>query len=744
MQPSKHRSAEARRTSGLREVLWVPRTQEVLVVLAVLLALEVLVFGSWFGGGIIPQYDFMGASNAEAYAWWHSGSFFAPPQWMPYLWGGYPAVSNLQNSSFYLPVGLASLFGPFTLHSAAVVAALHVALGAAGAYVFARRWGLGVSLSLVPLVGWFFAAGFYSNATQVDVSRGWAWLPWILLVTSARWPWFRPWAPVLAVLVLWQSVLAMPVGMSLALAWLVGAWIVLNVVLVRPRLRSYLLPLVVTVVAAGLLTLVRLLPGVIERGHFAGHTTDQSAVSLATIGTLLYPYDNEQLVSLVVLQSYFLPALFLPLIAFADWRSRIVQSLSGLVVLSALLGLPIWPWHAAVTNLPGLGASSFVSSDFKPVLVFGLLMLGTQGLVRLVADPAASARPGGPRVSARAWIVGALLALLVGGFAVVGHHYDFAPAATIPQWMLLAGTATVAWGFAFWPRARFDYRTVAIGAVCVVALSGVVGAFGVTSTWRAARVNAELAYYGNSVDNLIASAEPSGTVSQRPVRQSAPTPIDDQHIIYWQYETAFYRNAPAVTGYIDLNGVETSELIRARLYAGDQDAPSIRSFWQAAGVVISGAPDSVPSESRVSRCVSSGNCGSDLTVKPVAWNNSGHAEFDVTATAATGVMLNEAWYRGWEAKLCAADGTGCTALATASGSFGQLTTNLPKGHSLLVLDYRLPGLALAWILFGVGALLTALLTAFVVVTGRRSRITEGARDGRGTQPSLAEIPGPAV
>jgi len=74
------------------------------------------------------------------------------------MWGGYPAVSNLQNSSFFLPFGLVAAVVPVMLQASAAVSALHVAFGATGLYVFIRRWGAGIVPSLVALVGWFFAA----------------------------------------------------------------------------------------------------------------------------------------------------------------------------------------------------------------------------------------------------------------------------------------------------------------------------------------------------------------------------------------------------------------------------------------------------------------------------------------------------------------------------------------------------------------------------------------------------------
>ena len=60
-----------------------PRIREVLVVASLLIALQTLVFGGFLSGAIIPQFDFMGGYNTEAFAWWRDGGFVAPTQWMP-------------------------------------------------------------------------------------------------------------------------------------------------------------------------------------------------------------------------------------------------------------------------------------------------------------------------------------------------------------------------------------------------------------------------------------------------------------------------------------------------------------------------------------------------------------------------------------------------------------------------------------------------------------------------------------
>src|SRR5262245_14987223 len=106
------------------------RPAQWLQVTAMTAMLVLALFGTFLTGRHCPPGDFLGAYNAEAYAWWRDGDFFTPPQWMPYLWGGYPAAASAQNSSWYLPVGLAAFVVPYGLWTASVLQVIHVVGGA--------------------------------------------------------------------------------------------------------------------------------------------------------------------------------------------------------------------------------------------------------------------------------------------------------------------------------------------------------------------------------------------------------------------------------------------------------------------------------------------------------------------------------------------------------------------------------------------------------------------------------------
>src|SRR5690606_18757195 len=107
---------------------WLPRgtAREWWLVAALLLAQQVVFFAGYWTGAVTPPWDFYGSYTGEAFAWWADGSFFDPPAWMPYQWGGYAAAASVQNSAWYLPVGATELVGGPTIRVAAVLSALHV------------------------------------------------------------------------------------------------------------------------------------------------------------------------------------------------------------------------------------------------------------------------------------------------------------------------------------------------------------------------------------------------------------------------------------------------------------------------------------------------------------------------------------------------------------------------------------------------------------------------------------------
>lgn len=694
---------------------WRRGLTEAAVVVAALAVLESIAFVGYFSGQLAPGFDFFGTYSTEAYAWWHDGSLFAPPDWMPYLWGGYPAAVNLQNSSFYLPVGLASLFGGYTIQVAAVVSALHVAFGAAGAYVFVRRWGTGRIPAVLALVAWFFAVGFWANATHVDIARGSAWLPWLMLVLSIRWPWRRWWSAIVGALVISQAILGTYPGILVAFAYALGAWIVVQIVVYRPDARTVLIPAGVTAIGGALLTLVRFLPALAVRGGEPFVRGDVSSFGLRELGTVIYPYSYEVNGGFALFVAVFLPAGVVALLPFV----LRVQKLKPLLCIAvpgataALLGFPFWPWHDLVTSLPGMALSRFRLSDFKVVLLFCLVALAAFALDALLTRARDRVR------DRRFWVSVAIGIAGVAGFALIGLRYPY-PGPALVQWVLLTVGVSLAAVLALLRSVRAR-AVLAVGLVAITAGSGFVAIFGGNAEWRVPRVETEAGYFGAPVAELIAARADSPVEhDRRPARVAPPPPEQPQDNLAGFYSAGFYDGSASVYGYVNLVGVQTFGVVRASVADGTPEAVDNRAFWSTAGLLIATPDGLVPSAADVRRCELSGACGDGLTANGTDYR-TGHLEYQVQADRMTTLSANEAWYPGWHADLCPAVGGLCFEVPTRMGPAGQVVLDVPAGTWTVQLEYRLPRMTPAWAAFALGVVLVVGLTG-VLLWRRRSAI----------------------
>ena len=721
-----------------------PHLREALVVVPVLVLLEAVVFGSHYTGARTPPWDFWSHYTTEAYAWWHDGSFFRPAQWLPYLWGGYPSVTNVQNSSWYLPVGLADALAQYDQHAAAVVSALHVAGGALGTYLLARAFGVRPPAAVLGLVVWFFAAGFYANASHLDIMRAYAWLPWVLLCASPRWPWARWWAPPVAVLVIWQAALGMYPGILIAGVYVGLVWVVVNQLTARPPARRYLLPLAAAVVLAGMLTLLRFLPAMLTRGAVPPGDGDTSTWSWDLLGTFLYPYDDPSLPGDITMRSFFVGAPVLAALVLVRRRAPLVRPAAAMGAAAVVMGLPSTPWHGAVATLPGMDVSRFVMSDLKPFGLLALCLLAVAAVDSLVGERSAAGataavggqlRDGAVGTHApsrtRAAAPGALrlvaLAALLVGAAAVAVAGPFAPGDWLPQWVLLAVSAgLLLLGGTTLTRGRL--RAVVAGLVAAAALSGLLGVFGTPDTWTTPRAPNELASFGAPVDTLTRSRTDEIRTDRRPARAGTVEDLSTRQYLVGPGGRAFYGGTPGLAGYTNLKGTPTFETIFASLQdpARGEDA---WAFWLAPGLAVASPGGFLPDAATTRACAADGACGVDLS-RPVRYVTEPEPRYvyELADDGPVDVAFNEAYYPGWRVTACPADGSeACERIPVRSGAGGQLVAAVPAGHWTVQLDYRLPGATASWALFGASVAVTLAWAAWLGSRARRRGAAAAAR-----------------
>lgn len=680
-----------------------------------MVALELLVFHEYFSGRSIPPWDFLSHYNTEAFAWWRDGSFFNPTPWMPYMWGGYPATLDLQNSSWYLPVGLMSAATTFDLHASATLSALHVGFGAVGMYVLGRRWGFARPAATLGLTGWFFVSGFYAHASHLDIMRGYAWIPWVLLCASPGLPWRRWWAPPLAGLVLWQGLLAMYPGALVASIYVLAVWVLLLQVLLRPRLRDYVLPLAGALVLAVAMTLVRYLPFALTRGLGSPAPGDQSVFSWGFVGTLFYPYGGAGIPNDITMRSLFLPVVVFALVGLVAWRAPVVRAAAASALTAVVLGLPSLPWSAAVGRLPGMNLSRFRMDDFKVFFLAAVCLLAMAGAARIIdGTPTASGRA--PlRVACTRWHLAAGGALLVLS-ALIGAHGPFALEQWLAQWSLIVAAVVIIVIACELPR-----QTAGLAVLGLALLSVCSGLVAITTTsmpWRGDRVGLEQGF-GAPVDDLISQRADDQVTTQRPPRADPGTGVNDARMFETRWGSAFYSGDLSLIGYVNLKGSPTSETIRAQLL-DPATSDRARAFWGAPGVGLALTDGKLPDPAEIERCTRTSECGGGTTVEPISYSRATPLTYAVTASQPQTMSFNEAYYPGWQAEVCASANR-CTAVAVSSGTAGELRVEVPAGRSTVTLRYETPGQTAAWIAFGVGLLGLSVWSAWAYALGRPRR-----------------------
>lgn len=696
------------------EMLFQRRIFRAAAIGVLLLALEVVTFSGYFTGSLIPPWDFLGSYNTDAYVWWSQGGFFTPIDWSTSAWAGYPSALVLQNSAWYLPVGLLSIFGPYTLHSAAILAALHVSLGALGTYFLARALGSSFAVGLLATAAGFFAVGYYSNAEHVDITRGYALVPWVLLVLSPKWEWKRFWAVPLATVILWQSITGIYPGMLVALGYVGVVWVVFWQVIERRRFFDYLLPTGLSFAAAVLLSMPRLLPYALLQGGVTAGLPEASQFTPTAIGTLLFGYGASSLPNDISMRSFFVPAAVLVLVFFARWRDLTAKAGLAIGVPALLLGMPFWPWYSAEQSLPGLGLSRFTMSDFKVFVILGVVLLSCSGLTRLLALARTKSVPRDIR-----WSLGGVLVLGV-ILAAAGLRGPYRRSDWIPGLFLLVLAAGAILAFLILRRKNASAGLLAGVLISITIVSGLVWSNTTADPWRASRIDSEKVTYGTTVEALLAQRPPTSELVQRPAR----TPLGDDRSLSQQlsvvWNGSFYSGKDAVGGYINLKGSQTEALLQHALSDPSAGAAFAR-FLAAPGLILT-TPEQSPSAAEMDACAQGRTCGSD-TITPISYR-PGAFEYRVSAPEKTFGFLNEAYFSGWQVSMCGKDGH-CSPVTAEQSARGVIKIPLSAGEYDLKVSYHTAGREWGWILFGLGAVIALGWSAAVFSrTTSRKRVTD--------------------
>ena len=473
--------------------------------IALILVLQVT-FIPYYAGWAIPPLDFLSSYTTDAYAWWSPGSILDPPQWLPRQWSGYPAAMSIQSGSWYPPVGLASALAAYTPHVAAVVQGLHAGWGALGGYVLARRSGLGLWPAALVLTAYFFAPGFFNGAAHPDLVRGWAWLPWLMLICSPLWAWERRSGVAVAVVMLWQALVGIYPGQIVAFCYALVVWTCCWLITMSSSRRAFFLRLSTSGLLGLALATPKYLPLVwLHSREFS--SVDTMAAGLTTLASVVLPPEGLSGSNDYSMSAFYIPAALLIFLPVMDRGARCFWPSLGALGTAVVLGLPFLPTYRL--PLPGLALSRFQMNDFRAVFLLSMILLGAAGAQRAMTTREPLARR---LFVAAAVVVGSTAWLALTTSAIHGGA-GLVVAAT-------AGAAACAAPFLA-ARQLISPLTGWFILIGSVAFSGGTFALLSVSDWGNDRVRTEVFHYGQTAETLVArpTEEP---VDRRPPRWLPP------------------------------------------------------------------------------------------------------------------------------------------------------------------------------------------------------------------------------
>lgn len=681
-----------------------------------------ILFWRHLAGLMTFPWDFQGPYLTHAIARMRDGSFLEPPLWLP--WGGFgiPGHLSLQDGTWYLPQYLFDFLGwPYDVVGATRLQAAHVAFAGCGAYLLLRHLGLRQAAALIGGAGYLFLPAFFSNAQHVDIVRGAAMMPWLLLAVDSLQARAGAARFAFCVVVVWQFLVGSYPGIVVA-----GFYACAIVVLVRGterdasgswRLGNLLLLALATLVAAGL-SAVKFVPGLLDVENLRRDAGGFNGVDMGIMTTLVLDFDVEFLRNDVTMRDIFLPMPVLLLACLANLKSRVSVLGACFVALGLLCMIDVDVIKAVMSKLPLMKLSRFQISDFRPVLHLGIITLAASGVERILA-----ARRGGARV---------LLGLAV-GCAAVGALIAYGMALGHPparaSWPLLAMGLTAAVVVIAVYRGGGSARTplfLVTAVLPLVLVSGIDHVRAGARVWNMPRSDqAEVAEFGATVGELI-HKDRYRSIEYRPARLVlTPLPSERSALYSTRYNFGWFAEAFSAFGYEDLKGSK----VFGALYglAAPEASVADRQVldWLVAPsstVVSDRAEDVTPGV--LARCRPSCNLARGSArngvVRMVAFRENG-AVYEVDLPSGAFVTENEPWYPGWRARLCRDNRCGSGDIM-AVGVHGYLRGwPLPAGKYQLVTYFEPQGWALAVLISRVSLAIFFAVMVALLVSRRRLR-----------------------
>lgn len=679
----------------------------------------VAVFWRHISGLMTFPWDFQGPYLTHAIARMRDGSFLEPPLWLP--WGGFgiPGHLSLQDGTWYLPQYLFDFLGwPYDVVGATRLQVAHVLAGGCGTYVLLRGLRIRPAAAVLGGAAYLFMPAFFSNAQHVDIVRGAAAMPWLLVAVDSLQERISIARFGFCVLVVWQFLVGSYPGIVVA-----GFYACAILVAVRGternidgtwRFGNLLLLALAALIAAGLAA-VKFVPGLLDAENLRRDAGGFNGVDLPILTTLVLDFDVGFLGNDVTMRDVFLPIPVLALAALSGARSRIAVLGLCFAAFGLLCMVDVGFVKAIVSKLPLMKLSRFQISDFRPILHLGVIILAAVGVERVLS---ASKDRRSVMLGAVAGSV-VLAALIVYGLQI-GHPGSRA------LWPIVAMGVTGAMALlvAYFGNgsARASWILVAV-LLPVTVVSGLDHARAGARVWNMPRSDqAEVAEFGATINELV-KRDRYRAITHRPARLVlTPLPSERGALYSTRYNFGWFAEAFSAFGYEDLKGSDVFGALYALAYpdATEEDKEVLEWLLSPSSTVLSNRADEV-TPGLLGDCGASCNIALGAaqggTLRMTAFRENG-AVYEVDFPSPAFVTENEPWYPGWRARLC--NGRQCESVGVmAEPVHGYLRGwSLPAGKYQLVTYFEPQG----WILatrISRGAVVVFLVVVIALLVLRR-------------------------
>lgn len=620
----------------------------VFVVIGTLVMINAITFYEHYLGVMTFPWDFLGGYHSHAYAWFAQGSFFDPPKWFPWSDLGFPSFFSLQSGSWYLPLVLLDNFGiTYDIVNATRLQSLHVLFGAIGVVAFFRLNGKSWFVALFGAILYHFSATFYSNQQHVDIIRGAAWLPFVLLAISPIFLAKSRFTPIISTFILFQFFVSAYPGLIISTAYASLLVVGVTFLVEKPMLPVISLVRGAVAVTAGILMAgLKFLPLVLHGDFALPEVMGIAAIRPEFIPTFFLPYDVTFLPGDITMRSLWLPTVAFIAIIFLRRLTGIAVMGLTLIGTALLLGGIIPTISPSLDALLGFNVSRFPLSDWRPVLHLGIICLAAESLQQILMK-SYSAQPFFSRLLAFLAIV--LISLWV--YAI--NNYGGASYWGVLLFVVLAVFCFVMLNVEKHKDLSINLRHVCL--FCIIALSAVQGyMFQMNSArpWRhhwAPEIESQI--FGGPL--IFDSKALRTELSRRGERFVVGTDVGEilMHANSFLYNRNWYEKTFGLFGY--------NNLVLSRPHAGFREAlkeetsgPALLSFARKPQQVVILAQDAVFDVVNISA----------ENVQPmISFVDGVEVEFieyspellryRITTSVAIRVVENEIWARGWRLRL---------------------------------------------------------------------------------------------